>query len=197
MCSAPGVTGRGHCAWRRGEPSARDPGDAGLARPISEVYESSRGIYGAPKAHMELRRRGFRTSRKRVARIMRDDGWSGTARGCARRPKGPPEAAAPQAGAAPGLVGRDFTADGPDKARFADITYVRARRGRLHLAPVMGIWSRRIVGCVNVNLFFTDGTAVVILDQEKVTRRTACTAQSSAGWQSRPSSGSTTATPTR
>ena len=38
---------------------------------------------------------------------------------------------------------------------------------------------------------FRFGTAVVILDQEKVTRRTACTVQSSASWQSRPTSSST------
>lgn len=73
---------------------------------------------------MELRRRGFRTSRKRVARLMRDNGWEGTTRGCARRPKGAPRAPAPQANAAPDLVGRDFSASGPDEARFADITYV-------------------------------------------------------------------------
>lgn len=95
---------------------------------------------------MELRRRGLRTPRRRVARIMRDNGRSGTTRGCARRPKGTPKAAAPQAGAAPGLVGRDFTADGPDKARFADITYVRTRRGRPCPAPAMDIWPGRAVG---------------------------------------------------
>lgn len=38
---------------------------------------------------------------------------------------------------------------------------------------------------------FRVGTAVVILGQERVTRRTACTAQSSASWQSRPTSSST------
>ena len=146
MCSALGVARRGRYAWRRGGPSAHDLGDAELARLISEVYESSGGIYGAPKVHMEPRRRGFRTSRKRVARIMRDNGWSGTTRGRARRPKGTPKAAAPQAGAAPDLVGREFTADGPDEAWFADITYVRTRRGWLYLALVMDIWSRRIVG---------------------------------------------------
>lgn len=129
MRSALGVAGQGRCAWRRRGPSARDLGDAGPARPISGVHESSRGIYGAPRVHMELRRRGFRTSRKRVARIMRDNGWSGTTRGCAGRPEGPPRAAAPQAGAAPDLVGRDFTADGPDKAWFADIACVRTRAG--------------------------------------------------------------------
>lgn len=76
MCPALGAAGRGHCAWRRRGPSARDLGDAELARLISEVYESSGGIYGAPKVHMELLRRGFRTSRRRVARLMRDNGRS-------------------------------------------------------------------------------------------------------------------------
>ena len=146
MCPALGAAGQGYCAWRRRGPSARDLGDAGPARLISEACESSRGIYGAPKVHMELLRRGVRTSRKRVARLMRDNGRSGTTRGCARRPKGTPKAAAPQAGAAPDLVGRDFTADGPDKAWFADITYVRTRRGWPCPALVMDIWPGRAVG---------------------------------------------------
>lgn len=146
MCSALGVTRRGRCAWRRRGPSAHGLGVAELARLISEVHGSGGGIYGAPKVHMEPRRRGFRTSRKSVARIMRDNGWSGTARGCARRPKGAPRAPAPQANAAPDLVGRDFSASGPDEARFADITYVRTRRGRPCLALVMDIWPGRIVG---------------------------------------------------
>lgn len=146
MCSALGVTRQGYYAWRRRPPSARDERDLELTRLISEVYEASRRIYGAPKVHMELLRRGVRTSRKRVARLMRDNGWSGTTRGCARRPKGTPKAAAPQAGAAPDLVGRDFSASGPDEAWFADITYVRTRRGWPCLALAMDIWPGRIVG---------------------------------------------------
>lgn len=146
MCSALGVTRQGYYAWRRRPPSARDERDLELTRLISEACEASRRIYGAPKVHMELLRRGVRTSRKRVARLMRDNGWEGTTRGCARRPKGTPKAAAPQAGAAPDLVGRDFTADGPGRAWFADITYVRTRRGWLYLALVMDIWPGRIVG---------------------------------------------------
>ena len=146
MCSALGAAGQGYYAWRRGGPSAHDLGDAELARLISEACEASRGIYGAPKVHMEPRRRGFRTSRKRVARLMRDNGWEGTTRGCARRPKGAPRAPAPQADAAPDLVGRDFSASGPDEAWFADITYARTRRGRPCPAPVMDMWPGRAVG---------------------------------------------------
>ncbi len=146
MCAALKVTRQGYYAWRSRPPSARDLRDAELAARISEVYADSRGIYGAPKVFAELRKAGVSTSRKRVARIMRENGWSGTTRGCAKRPKGAAKPAAPQAGGAPDLVKRDFSADGPNRAWFADITYVRTHQGWLYLAMVMDIWSRMIVG---------------------------------------------------
>lgn len=64
----------------------------------------------------------------------------------AGRPRSAAEPAAPQANAAPDPVRREFRADGPNRARFADITYVRTHQGRLYLAVVMDIWSHRIVG---------------------------------------------------
>ena len=146
MCSALKVTRQGYYAWRRRPPSAHDLRDAELAGEISAVYESSRRVYGAPKVHAELRRRGVRVSRKRVARVMRENGRAGATRGCAKRPKGGAKPAAPQANAAPDLVRRDFSADGPNRAWFADITYVRTHQGWLYLAVVMDIWSRMIVG---------------------------------------------------
>lgn len=146
MCSALGVTRQGYYAWRKRGASAHDLADAELAAGISEIYEASRGVYGAPKVFAELKRAGVRTSRKRVARIMRDNGLVGTTRGCAKRPKGEARRAAAQANAAPDLVKRDFSADGPDRVWFADITYVRTHQGWLYLAVVMDIWSRKIVG---------------------------------------------------
>lgn len=44
------------------------------------------------------------------------------------------------------LVGCGFTADGPNEAWFADITYVRAHQGWPCLAIVMDVWTRMIVG---------------------------------------------------
>lgn len=146
MCSALKVTRRGCCAWRRRPPGARGRRDAELPAMTSEVCAASRGVYGAPKVFAELRRAGVRASRKRAARLMRENGRAGTTRGCARRPKGERKAAAPQASAAPDLVRRDFGADGPDRARFADITCVRAHQGWPCLAVVMDIWSRMVVG---------------------------------------------------
>ena len=146
MCRALHVTRQGYYAWRKRRPSAHDERDAELAGKISEIYAASRGIYGAPKVLAELKRAGESTSRKRVARIMRENGWVGTTRGCAKRPKGEAKAAAPQANSAPDLVRREFSADGPNRAWFADITYVRTHQGWLYLAVVMDIWSRMIVG---------------------------------------------------
>lgn len=121
MCSALKVTRQGCCAWRRRPPSARDRRDAELSAKISGVCEASRRICGAPKAFAGLRRRG-------------------------ERPEGGAEQAAPRADSAPGLARRDFSADGPDRARFADITCVRTHQGRPCPAVAMDIWSRRIVG---------------------------------------------------
>ena len=140
MCAALKVTRQGYYAWRKRPPSAHDLRDAELAAKISEIYGASRGNYGASKVFAELKRAGERTSRKRVARLMRDNGMVGTTRGCARRPKGAAKPAAPQANAAPDLVKRDFSADGPNRAWFAGIACVRTHRGRPYLAVVMGIW---------------------------------------------------------
>ena len=146
MCSALKVTGRGCYAWRGRPPGARGRRDAGLSAKISEIYAAGRGVYGAPKVFAELGHAGVRTSRKRAARLMRENGRAGTARGCARRPKGERKAAAPQASAAPDLVRRDFGADGPDRARFAGITCVRTHQGWPCPAVVMDIRPRMAVG---------------------------------------------------
>lgn len=144
MCAALKVTRQGYYAWRSRPPSANAVRDAELAELISQVRAKVRNIYGAPKTFMRLRALGVRTSRKRVARIMRERGWRGVTRACAKRPSG--EKRASKRESAADLVGRRFEADGPDMAWFADITYVKTRQGWLHLALVMDIWSRRVVG---------------------------------------------------
>ena len=144
MCSALKVTRQGYYAWKRRPPSAHARRDEELAGLISQVRADVREVYGAPKVFLKLRRMGVRTSRKRVARIMRERGWRGVTRACAKRPSGEKRAA--RRDSSKDLVKRKFSADGPNMARFADITYVKTRQGWLYLALVTGIWSRRIVG---------------------------------------------------
>lgn len=47
---------------------------------------------------------------------------------------------------APNLVAQDFAADGPDRKWGADISYIWAAEGRLYLAVVLDLFSRRVLG---------------------------------------------------
>ena len=144
MCAALGDARQGYYAWKRRPPSAHAMRDEELAELIAQVRAEVRGIYGAPKAFFAPRRMGVRTSMKRVARVIRERGWRGVTRACAKRPSGEKRAA--KRDSAEDLVRRRFSADGPNMAWFAGIACVKVRQGWLHLALAMGMWSRRIVG---------------------------------------------------
>lgn len=144
MCHALGVTRQGYYQWKGRPESSHDARDIELTRLIGDEYEQSRGIYGAPKVFMRLKLSGVATSRKRVARIMAENGWRGTTRACAKHASG--EKRASRADSREDLVKRKFEAKGPNEAWFADITYVRTHQGWLYLAVVMDVWSRMVVG---------------------------------------------------
>lgn len=86
-----------------------------LAEAIGAIYKLCRIHFDAPKVFHGLKKSGVRTSRNRVARIMRENGWAGTTRDCARRPTGEAKQAALQPCAAPDLVRRDFAANRQDR----------------------------------------------------------------------------------
>ncbi len=94
--------------------------------------------------HAELRHRGHRHGRKRVARMMRQAGLQGRA---ARRWK-KTTIADPAAAARADRFRRDFTADASHlNSRWCgDISYIRTWEGWLFLATVIDIASRRVVG---------------------------------------------------
>ena len=107
-----------------------------------EVHSRSRGTYGAPRVHAELAAEGVAVGRKRVARLMRQ----ARIEGVHRRRKVATTRRNPKRAAAPDLVKREFTADGPDRTWMADITYIPTKAGFLYLAVVIDVWSRRVVG---------------------------------------------------
>jgi hypothetical protein len=47
--------------------------DFELIREIAAAYEESRHIYGVPRIHEVLKRRGIRASRKYIAHLMREN----------------------------------------------------------------------------------------------------------------------------
>lgn len=111
LCSVLGVSRAGYYAWKDRSPSPRAMRDARLSEQIAEIHDESQGTYGWPRIHAELRHRGVRVSRKRVARLMRRARLSGMV----RRRKGRTTIRVPGVATAPDLVRRDFAPTTPNR----------------------------------------------------------------------------------
>ncbi|PLS77562.1 MAG: hypothetical protein CYG59_23175 [Chloroflexi bacterium] len=71
LCRVLGVARRGYCAWHHRADSRRRQANRQLEVQIRQVHAASRGTYGSPRVHAELREQGVRCAEKRVARVMR------------------------------------------------------------------------------------------------------------------------------
>ena len=85
MARVLGVSKAGYYAWLQRPASAHAMADAALLKRVRTIHASSRQTYGAPRVHADLRGRGERHSRKRIARLMREAGWWAPAIGAAAR----------------------------------------------------------------------------------------------------------------
>lgn len=128
LCRVLGVSPSGFWAWQERAPSAHALEDERLGTLIAEIHRDSRETYGVPRVHAELRDRGVRCSRKRIARLMRQRRLAGVHR---RRFTVTAKRAAGVAPAAD-LVARNFTATAPNQTWVADITYVHTWAGFLY-----------------------------------------------------------------
>jgi len=143
MCQALEVTRSGYYAWRNHPVGVREQANRELAERIKQEHEESRQTYGSPRIHAILQRKGVVCGRKRVARLMQMHGI------VARKPrKRHPMTTQRQPGAipAPNLLQRDFSAPAPNLKWVTDITYIDTAEGGLYLAPMLDLFSRRVVG---------------------------------------------------
>jgi transposase InsO family protein len=144
MCRVLKVTRQGYYQWVSRSISAHDERDFEISCAMIALWEKLNSCYGAPKMMLELRKVGIRASKKRVARLMSGNGMVGTCGVGLKKPGTPKEK--PETDDAEDLVKRDFEADGPNQAWFADITYVKTYQGWLYVAIVIDIWSPMVVG---------------------------------------------------
>jgi putative transposase len=78
MCRVLGVNRTAFYNWERRAPSDRALSDAWLSEKVKLIQQGSRGVYGAPRLHAELRLEyEIRVGRKRVARLMKAAGIAG------------------------------------------------------------------------------------------------------------------------
>jgi len=142
LCSVLEVSRSGYYAWCARPPSQRAIQDDELAEDIRNIHDSSKQRYGSPRIHEELAANDTRVGRKRVARLMKENGLS--ARSKRRFVK--TTDSKHDFPVAPNLLQRDFTADAPNEVWVGDITYLDTREGWLYLAVLIDLYSRRVVG---------------------------------------------------
>ncbi len=142
MCRHLGVSRSGYYAWLDRPESQRSQADRKLAAEVVAVHQGSRRRYGAPRVQMELRARGQRVARKRVARLMRESGL----RARPRRRFVVTTDSKHHDPVAPNIVARNFSPPNPLHTWVGDITYIWTDEGWLYLAVLLDLFSRRVVG---------------------------------------------------
>lgn len=137
-----GVSRSGYYAYCRRPVSAREQANKALLEQIGVVYEESRKRYGSPRIHAELRARGVRCSKHRVARLMQKAGMKAKVHKRQRfnpcvhydYPQGKNQLA------------RCFHTLHPNRIWVGDITYIPTEEGWLYLAVILDLYSRKVVG---------------------------------------------------
>lgn len=142
MCQVLGVSRSGYYAWKARPRSAADAEQAALAVKIASVHRRSRGTYGSPRIHRELRAHGIRVGKKRVERLMRETGLRGVQK---RRFRCTTDSRHTYP-VAPNRLNRNFTQLAANTAWAGDVTYIETRDGWLYLAVILDLFSRRVVG---------------------------------------------------
>jgi transposase InsO family protein len=137
------VSASGYYAWCERDISLRRQADVRLGDEIEQVFVESRRTYGSQRVWLGLCERGIRTSRKRVARLMRQRGLRSIR---ARKRRMGLTKAGQSAYFAPNLLQQDFNAPRKNEKWVADTTYIPTREGWLYLVSVMDLFSRQVVG---------------------------------------------------
>jgi putative transposase len=163
-CRALGVSQSWFYKWHTRKPTPRELRRQQLSDEIKEIFKESGGTYGSPKIFILLVRTGWRVSVSTVAKLMAELGLIARVvkhrRGLTRQGKRP---------AAPDFVKRDFTAEEPDLVRVGDMTGIVTPEGKICLATVIDLFSRRLLGYA-MDAHHDAGLVVAALNMAAATR---------------------------
>ena len=142
QCEVLGVSRSGYYAWKGRPEAPRTRQDAEVVVEIKAASAVGRGNYGSPRVHRELRAHGRRISRKRVERLMRQEGIVARKKRRFRKTTDSNHSHP----IALNVLDRNFHVELPDTAWVTDVTYVWTHEGWLYLAAILDLFSRRVVG---------------------------------------------------
>jgi putative transposase len=143
LCRWLRVSRSGYYAWRERPESTRVQRDRQLRVHVRALFDASRKRYGSPRIWEDLREAKIHVSRKRVVRLMQEQGLRARAR---KRFKSTTMSDHDQPVAA-NLLNREFTAAAANQRWVGDTTeFVIGSSGKLYLAAILDLFSRFVVG---------------------------------------------------
>lgn len=137
------VSRSGYYEWLNRNPSARKVADMELLKIIEDLFYQFKRRYGSNRIHRELRDRGYRSSRKRIARLMAENGLFSIYN---TRRKVKTTISDHNEPPSPNHLNRNFKTDAPNKVWVSDITYIDSGEGWLYLCSIKDLFSNKIVG---------------------------------------------------
>ena len=140
-CRALGLSESWFYKWRDRRPTVRQQRRADLADKVREIFDASGGTYGSPRVTLDLHAAGWQVGENTVAKLMAELGLAG--RAPKRRRSLTRQGVRP---VAPDRVARKFTATAPDVLWCGDMTEIVTEQGKLYLATVLDLFSRRLLG---------------------------------------------------
>ena len=133
------VSRAGYYAYLKRPLSSREEENKQLLLEIRKAYEENRKLYGSPRIHAFLKRKGILCSRKRVSRLMRLEGIKAKTKRKCHGQKNMEEIAAPN------ILDQNFFANSPNEKWVSDISYIKTKEGWLYLAVTLDLFSRKVV----------------------------------------------------
>lgn len=141
-CALLGVSVSWFYKWISRSPTPTEQRRTEVDAAVAAAFEKARGLHGSPRLHDDLREAGWTVSEKTVADSMRRQGLVARVirrrTGLTRQDKTAPKF--------PDLLKRDFTASAPNCRWVGDMTEIPTAAGKLYLATVIDLYSRRLLG---------------------------------------------------
>ncbi len=143
LCRVMNVQPSGFYAWLKRSPTARKKMDERLRVHIRASHKKSRKTHGSPRIHKDLKAEHLSVGKKRIARLMKEEGLRGDPPRKFRRTTNSKH----NKPLAANVLNRAIQAvSAPNRVWAADITYIWTAMGWLYLAAIIYVYSRRIVG---------------------------------------------------
>ena len=142
LCRWLQVSRSGFYYWKSKPVSARSKQSNHILFHIIQAYKASRGTYGSPRVHHELKTKGIKVGLNKIAKLMQKNGLF--ARSSAKHKKA--KLARNKRGFAMNKLERDFYCDKPNTKWVSDTTFIQTRQGWLYLASIIDLYSRKVIG---------------------------------------------------